>query len=105
MMVAHPSNFQIMFIGLGNKRKLFMEIDEMVITIIDQVKLLGVIIDSSLSLTMLNLSALKQAEVLVSFPELLRRITHPGSSRSRRKSDRGSTFQFWAWWVRWAWLA
>ena len=28
-----------------------------------------------------------------------------GSGGSRRKSNRGSTLQFWAWWVWWAWLA
>ena len=27
------------------------------------------------------------------------------SGGSRRKSDRGSTLQFWAWWVWWTWLA
>ena len=27
------------------------------------------------------------------------------SGGSRRKSDRGSTLQFWALWVWWAWLA
>ena len=27
------------------------------------------------------------------------------SGGSRRRSDRGSTLQFWLWWVWWAWLA
>ena len=47
-MVANPSKFQAMFMGLGNDCKLCMEIDEMVITTVDKVKLLGVIIDSKL---------------------------------------------------------
>ena len=52
MMVAIPSKFQVMFMGLGNDYKLCMEslhLDEMVITTIDKVKLLGVIIDSKLN--------------------------------------------------------
>ena len=48
MMVANPSKFQFMFMGLGHDYKLCMEIDEMVITTVQQVKLLGVIIDSKL---------------------------------------------------------
>ena len=48
MLVANPSKFQVMFMGLGNDYKLCMEIDEMVITTIDKVKLLGVVIDSKL---------------------------------------------------------
>ena len=48
MMVANPSKFQFVFIGLGHDYKICMEIDEMVITTVQQVKLLGVIIDSKL---------------------------------------------------------
>ena len=48
MMVANLSKFQVMFMGLGNDCKLCMEIDEMVITTVDKVKLLGIIIDSKL---------------------------------------------------------
>ena len=51
MMVANPTKFQVMFMGLGNDYKLCMESlhsDEMVITTVDKVKLLGVIIDSRL---------------------------------------------------------
>ena len=36
MMVANPSKFQVMFMGLGNDCKLCMEIDEMVITTFDK---------------------------------------------------------------------
>ena len=48
MMIANPSKFQFMFMGLGHDYKLCMEIDKMVITTVQQVKLLGVIIDSKL---------------------------------------------------------
>ena len=48
MMVANPSKFQFMFMGLGHDYKLCMEIDDMVITTVQQVKLLGVVIDSKL---------------------------------------------------------
>ena len=51
MMVAKPSKFQVMFLGLGNDYTLCMEslhLDEMVITTVDKVKLLGIIIDSKL---------------------------------------------------------
>ena len=49
MTVANPSKFQVMFMGLGNDYKLCMESlhsDEMVITTVDKLKLLGIIIDS-----------------------------------------------------------
>ena len=48
MMVANPSTFQVIFMGLGNDCRLCIEIDKMVITTVDKVKLLGVIIDSKL---------------------------------------------------------
>ena len=48
MMLANPSKFQFMFMGLGHDCKLCMEIDEMVITAVQQIKLLGVVIDSKL---------------------------------------------------------
>ena len=48
MMVANPSNFQFMFMGLGHDYKLCMEIDEIVIKTVQQVKVLGVTIDSKL---------------------------------------------------------
>ena len=48
MMVASSSKFQVMFMGLASDFKLFIEIDKMVITTIDKVRLLGVIIDSKL---------------------------------------------------------
>ena len=47
-MVANPSKFQVMFMGVGNDCKLCIEMDKMVITTVDKVKLLGVIIDSKL---------------------------------------------------------
>ena len=50
MMVANPSKFQVMFMGLGNDCKLCLEIDKMAITTVDKVKILGVIIDSKLRL-------------------------------------------------------
>jgi len=46
MMVENPSKFQV--IGLGNECKLCIEMDKMIITTIDKVKLLSVIIDSKL---------------------------------------------------------
>ena len=48
MMIANPSKFQFMLMGLGHDYKLSIEIDEMVITTVQQVKLLGAIIDSKL---------------------------------------------------------
>ena len=48
MMVASPSKFQIMFMSLENNSKLCMEIDKMVTTTVNKVKLLDVIIDSKL---------------------------------------------------------
>ena len=49
MMVANQLKFQFMFMGLGDDYKRCMEIDEMVITPFQQVKLLGVILDSKLN--------------------------------------------------------
>ena len=46
MMVANPSKFQIMLMELGIDCKLCMEIDKMVITTVDNVKLLDIIVDS-----------------------------------------------------------
>ena len=48
MMVASPSKFQVMFMGLSSDCKLCIEIDKMVVKIVDKVKLLGVIVDSKL---------------------------------------------------------
>ena len=48
MMVANPSKFQVMFMGLDNDCKFCMEIDNMIITTVDKVKRLGAIIDSML---------------------------------------------------------
>ena len=48
MMVASPSKFQIMFMSLDNNSKLCMEIDKMVTTTVNKVKLLDIIIDSKL---------------------------------------------------------
>ena len=48
MMVANPSKFQVMFMGLRNDCRICTEIDKMVIITVDKVKLLGVIIDSKL---------------------------------------------------------
>lgn len=50
MMVANPSKFQFICMGFGHDHKLCMEMDEMVITAVEQVKLRGVIIDSKLKL-------------------------------------------------------
>ena len=47
-MVANPSKFQVVFMGLGNDCKLCIEIEKMVITTVDKVKLLGVANDSKL---------------------------------------------------------
>ena len=47
-MVANPSKFQVMFMGLGNDCQLCMEIDEIVMTTVDKVKPLGFVIDSKL---------------------------------------------------------
>ena len=49
MMVANPSKFQFMFMGLGHDCKHCTEIDKMVITTFQQEKLLGVTIDSKLN--------------------------------------------------------
>ena len=48
IMVAHPSKFQVMFMGLGNDCKLCIEIDKVVVKTVDKVQLLGVIMDSKL---------------------------------------------------------
>ena len=48
MMVANPSKFQVMFIGLGNDCKLCMEMDKMVIITVEKVKALAATIDSKL---------------------------------------------------------
>ena len=79
MMVANPSKFQFMFMGLGHDYKLCMEIDEMVITTVEQVKLLGVIIDSKLKFddhvkslcnkTNRNVSALSRAAKVLDPPK------------------------------------
>ena len=79
MMVANPSKFQFMFMGLGHDYKLCMEIDEKVITTVQQVKLLGVVIDSKLkfddhvkSLCLKanrNVSALSRAAKLIDPPK------------------------------------
>ena len=72
IMVANPSSFQVMFMGLGNDCKLCMEIDEVVIKTADKVKLLGIIIDSKLKFDEhVKSLCLKQTGILVLFPELL----------------------------------
>ena len=77
MMVANPSKFQFMFMGLGHDYKLCMEIDEMVITTVQQFKLLGVIIDSKLKFDVKslclkanrNVSALLRAAKVIDPPK------------------------------------
>ena len=48
MLVANPSEFQVMFMGLGNDCKLCIEVNKMAIKTVEKVKLLGAIIDSKL---------------------------------------------------------
>ena len=48
MQVAYPSKFQRMFTGLKNENKLCLEIDEKIIICNNQVKMLGIRIDSKL---------------------------------------------------------
>ena len=48
MMVTNPTKFQAMLLGLGIGCKISIEIDKMVITTVDNVKLLGMIVDSKL---------------------------------------------------------
>ena len=48
MMVAYPSKFQLMFMGLNQDNKLCLEIDEKIIPSTNQVKLLGITIDAKL---------------------------------------------------------
>ena len=47
-MVANPSKFQIMFLGLHQTHKLCLEINNQIIPSSDTVKLLGIVIDSKL---------------------------------------------------------
>ena len=48
-MVANPSKFQIMFLGLHQPHKLWLEINNQIVPSSDTVKLLGIDIDSKLS--------------------------------------------------------
>ena len=48
MMVANPSEFQVMFMGLNKDNKLCLEIDEKIIPSTNQVELLGITIDAKL---------------------------------------------------------
>ena len=48
MMVANPSKFQLMFMGLNQDNKLCLEINEKIIPSTNQVKLLGITIDAKL---------------------------------------------------------
>ena len=48
-MVANPSKFQIMFLGLHQPHKLCLEINNQIVPSSDTVKLLGIDIDSKLS--------------------------------------------------------
>ena len=79
MMVAKPSQVQVMFMGLGNGCKLCIEIDKMVSTNAYKVILLCVIIDSKLkfdehfkSLCLnqnRNVSALSRAATIIDQPK------------------------------------
>ena len=48
-MVANPDKFQLMFIGLKDDTKLCIDINGIVVKMTDDVKLLGVTIDSKLN--------------------------------------------------------
>ena len=48
-MVANPSKFQIIFLGLHQPHKVFLEINNQIVPSSDTVKLLGIDIDSKLS--------------------------------------------------------
>ena len=48
MMVANPSKFQLMFMGLSQDNKPCSEIDEKIIPSTNQVNLLGITIDAKL---------------------------------------------------------
>ena len=47
-MAANPGKFQVMFLGLREKTKFILEINDQIIPLTDKVKLLGVTIDSQL---------------------------------------------------------
>ena len=48
-MVANPEKFQLMFLGINSDQKRCLKIDDQTITQCQQVKILGVIIDSRLN--------------------------------------------------------
>ena len=66
-MVANPSKFQLMFMGLSKDNKLCLEIDEKIIPSTNQVKLLGITIDAKLKFDTQSLCVSKVTEVLVLF--------------------------------------
>ena len=49
-MVANPTKFQVMFLGLKKNQKFLLEINGEAVTTSKEVKLLGIIIDSKLNL-------------------------------------------------------
>ena len=50
MMLVNPSICQLMLVGLGHEYRLCMEIDKMILTTVQQVKLLSYTTDSKLKL-------------------------------------------------------
>ena len=78
MMVANSFKSQFMFMGLRDDYKLCMDIDEMVITPVQQVKLLGVVLDSKLKFDDHVKSICLKANRNVS--ALSRSLTHPNAS-------------------------
>ena len=94
MMVANPSEFQVMFMGLGNDYKLCMEIDEMVIRTVDKVKLLGVIIDSKLKFDEHVKSLCLKANRNISALSRVAKITDPPKCKFLYNSFVMSNFRF-----------
>ena len=48
-MIANPEKFQLMFLGIKSDQKLCLKIDDQIINLYQQVKLLGVTIDTKLN--------------------------------------------------------
>ena len=78
MMVANPSKFQLMFMGLNQDIKLCLEIDDKIIPPTSQVKMLGVKIDAKLKFSAHGeASCVKASRSVSAFSRVARYLQQP----------------------------